>query len=318
MTQFQLHLFVRVQLHLFVRARTCSGHPRKAASQVSVGDRGRAPIARRPRTDPDVRLSCIRLPPRLSDGVDFPGPAPGSRVPGSAPGACRAGPLSPRPPVLGSSASAPGRPALFGGLDATMTGSDFSRPVRHRRRLLAFPMRTGAASAARPDPRSPRYRRSPFARDAVFDPGAATASCLATPQMSPSLHPTSSAHVMYPISRFNSAPTQSACTLRLRRRRRRRNTRYQAGASPYLGRTSTGWIPPAFLAHWMAGSSRVKPGHERMTGSSLWVGALGAPALGLQRARLSAQALRIPEAALRRPPRTRPACRWRTTVRRPG
>jgi len=24
-----------------------------------------------------------------------------------------------------------------------------------------------------------------------------------------------------------------------------RNTRYQAGATPYLGRTSTGWNPPA-------------------------------------------------------------------------
>ena len=28
-----------------------------------------------------------------------------------------------------------------------------------------------------------------------------------------------------------------------------RNTRYQAGAAPYLGRTSTGWIAPACLAH---------------------------------------------------------------------
>jgi hypothetical protein len=28
-----------------------------------------------------------------------------------------------------------------------------------------------------------------------------------------------------------------------------RNTRYQADATPYLGRTSTGWIAPACLAH---------------------------------------------------------------------
>jgi hypothetical protein len=27
------------------------------------------------------------------------------------------------------------------------------------------------------------------------------------------------------------------------------NTRYQAGAAPCLGRTSTGWIAPACLAH---------------------------------------------------------------------
>jgi hypothetical protein len=30
---------------------------------------------------------------------------------------------------------------------------------------------------------------------------------------------------------------------------RSRNTRYQAGAAPYLGRSSTGWIAPACLAH---------------------------------------------------------------------
>src|ERR1700750_989332 len=38
---------------------------------------------------------------------------------------------------------------------------------------------------------------------------------------------------------------QSLCTLRAHRRRWPRNTRYQADATPYLGRTSTGWIAPA-------------------------------------------------------------------------
>jgi len=38
---------------------------------------------------------------------------------------------------------------------------------------------------------------------------------------------------------------QSLCTLRNHCRQRSRNTRYQAGATPYLGRTSTGWIAPA-------------------------------------------------------------------------
>src|ERR1700751_3202046 len=42
---------------------------------------------------------------------------------------------------------------------------------------------------------------------------------------------------------------QSLCTLRHRCRQRSRNTRYQAGAAPYLHRTSTGWIAPACLAH---------------------------------------------------------------------
>jgi hypothetical protein len=38
---------------------------------------------------------------------------------------------------------------------------------------------------------------------------------------------------------------QSLCTLRNHRRQWPRNTRYQADATPYLGRTSTGWIAPA-------------------------------------------------------------------------
>src|SRR5205823_4727871 len=42
---------------------------------------------------------------------------------------------------------------------------------------------------------------------------------------------------------------QSLCTLRAHCRQWPRNTRYQAGAAPYLGRTSTGWIAPACLAH---------------------------------------------------------------------
>src|SRR5262252_6683386 len=42
---------------------------------------------------------------------------------------------------------------------------------------------------------------------------------------------------------------QSLCTLRRHCRQWPRNTRYQAGAAPYLGRTFTGWIAPACLAH---------------------------------------------------------------------
>src|ERR1700751_1085452 len=42
---------------------------------------------------------------------------------------------------------------------------------------------------------------------------------------------------------------QSLCTLRHRCRQRSRNTRYQADATPYLDRSSTGWIAPACLAH---------------------------------------------------------------------
>src|SRR5262245_8904063 len=44
-------------------------------------------------------------------------------------------------------------------------------------------------------------------------------------------------------------PMQSLCTLRDHCRQGSRNTRYQAGAAPYLDRSSTGWIAPACLAH---------------------------------------------------------------------
>src|SRR6185437_13165917 len=40
-------------------------------------------------------------------------------------------------------------------------------------------------------------------------------------------------------------PMQSLCTLRNHCRQRLRNTRYQADATPYLGRSFTGWIAPA-------------------------------------------------------------------------
>jgi hypothetical protein len=40
-------------------------------------------------------------------------------------------------------------------------------------------------------------------------------------------------------------PTRLLCTLRRSCRLPRRNTRYRAGATPYPGRTFTGWITPA-------------------------------------------------------------------------
>src|SRR5262249_44553532 len=47
---------------------------------------------------------------------------------------------------------------------------------------------------------------------------------------------------------------QSLCTLRDHCRQGSRNTRYQAGAAPYLDRSSTGWIAPACLAHVAVGT----------------------------------------------------------------
>src|SRR5712691_8593458 len=44
-------------------------------------------------------------------------------------------------------------------------------PVHHRLRLLAFPMRTRSAQGLWSDAGHPRFRRDPFARDVLFDPG---------------------------------------------------------------------------------------------------------------------------------------------------
>jgi len=51
---------------------------------------------------------------------------------------------------------------------------------------------------------------------------------------------------------------QSLCTLRNRCRQWLRNTRHQAGATPYLGRTSTGRIAPAcgWRTHSITSSAR--------------------------------------------------------------
>src|SRR5262245_32804975 len=51
---------------------------------------------------------------------------------------------------------------------------------------------------------------------------------------------------------------QSLCTLRVHCRQWPRNTHYQAGATPYLDRTSTGWIAPAcgWRTHSMTSSAR--------------------------------------------------------------
>jgi hypothetical protein len=101
--------------------------------------------------------------------------------------------------------------------------------------------------------RSPRFRRAPFVRDVALDPGGATGPRISAPHMLPSTPLTVSASAESPFRGSLPLPTRSLCTLRRGRHRTRRNTRYQAGATPYLGRTFTGWITPTFLAHqWLA------------------------------------------------------------------
>jgi hypothetical protein len=110
-------------------------------------------------------------------------------------------------------------------------------------------MRTGSACAVRSDTRSPRFRRVPFVRDGVFDHGGAAVPRITAVPVLPSTLFTASASASSSFRGSISHPIRLLCTLRSGRRLPPRNTHYQAGATPYRGRTSTGWITPACLAH---------------------------------------------------------------------
>src|SRR5215211_6306459 len=164
----------------------------------------RAPVAvgtcvssHAPRPDPYVRLSRIRLPPRVQT-------ASSCRM---RPSACdtltrfcarhvlcwSAFPLV---PALRSTDSA----AADSAADDSAAGRHFVRrlpsyygevrllvSVHHRLRLLVFPMRTvPLTQRRRPDTRPPSFRCDPFARDVAFDPGRASAPRIAVPHMLPS------------------------------------------------------------------------------------------------------------------------------------
>src|SRR3984893_17970982 len=107
-------------------------------------------------------------------------------------------------------------------------------------------MGTRAAGRRWPSVGSPRFRRDPFVRDGVFDLGRASAPRITVPHMLPSATLKASASAILLLSRLNSPPRWGLlCTLRRGRCLPQRNTHYQAGATPYLGRTFAGWISPA-------------------------------------------------------------------------
>src|ERR1043166_135649 len=108
--------------------------------------------------------------------------------------------------ALRSTGSAAECSALFAGFLATMASSDFPRPYIIGVGIVAFPMRTLGAYCHRSDAGSPRFRRAPFLRDAVFDPGRASAPRKTVPHMLPSTLLTASASANFWISWLNSAP----------------------------------------------------------------------------------------------------------------
>src|SRR5271156_492121 len=79
-------------------------------------------------------------------------------------------------------------------------------PVHHRLRFLPFPMRARRLCSLWPDMRPLRFRRAPFGRDVVFDPGGATASRIAMPHMLPSTVPSVSASAKFFLSWLNPTP----------------------------------------------------------------------------------------------------------------
>src|SRR5258708_12188929 len=106
-------------------------------------------------------------------------PAPVTRLRGSASGTCFAGPHSPWSPPFAPPAPwqlAPPRILRSGSLHLVRRlhsyygGVRLLVPVRHRLRLLAFPMRTRSAHGLWSDPRPPRFRRDPCPRDVSLAP----------------------------------------------------------------------------------------------------------------------------------------------------
>ena len=80
-----------------------------------------------------------------------------------------------------------------------------ARPTSHARALPAvahpsFLARPGTAARLWADMRSPRFRRLPFARDGVSDPGRASAPRIAAPHMLPSTPVNTSASAILIIS----------------------------------------------------------------------------------------------------------------------
>src|SRR5262245_57109143 len=131
-----------------------------------------------------------------------------------------------------------------------MAESDFSCPC-----IIGYgssPSRCGSpyvthhSRRRRPGTRSPRFRRDPFARNVLFDPGGMTMSRISTLHMLRSAISDSLRSRGFIISWLYHTPRTTAvyascsasppphATLASRRL-----------ARPYLGRTCTGWIAPA-------------------------------------------------------------------------
>src|SRR5947209_14249438 len=106
--------------------------------------------------------------------------------------------------------------ALFAGFSATMTESDFLRSC-----VIGYgssPSRCGppALSGWRSNAGSPSFRRDPFARDVLLDPGRTALPGITALLVLRSTMSTVSAPAISPFRGSITHPTQPLCTLRVR------------------------------------------------------------------------------------------------------
>src|SRR5262249_49882796 len=116
-------------------------------------------------------------------------------------------------------------------------------PVRHRLRLLAFPMQAATRHSNttwRPDTRYPRFRRDPCARDVALDPGGTTMPPLAASQNCRSTMTTGPAPASSSLRGSLPHPPNRLCALRVRHRCRLTQHSLPGGL---LGATWAGLAP---------------------------------------------------------------------------
>src|SRR4051794_37770148 len=115
--------------------------------------------------------------------------------------------------------------------------------------------------------RSLRFRRIPFRRDVVFDPGGATAPRITVPHMLPSTLMTGSASATLWISGPNPTPQRIAVyASQLPSPTTTQHSLPGGPLRPYPCRSSTGWNAPA-SPDAPQGNSRDEPRRSAVTGS---------------------------------------------------
>src|SRR6202162_1813424 len=159
--------------------------------------------------------------------------------------------------------------------------------VRPRLRLLAFPMRTRAAPLL-VERGIPRFRCDPFVRDVAIDPGRASAPRVTVPHMLPSTEPTVSAPTMLCLSWLIPTPhTTAMYASRPPSPTAAQHSLPGGPLRPYLGRTFTGWIAPAWpgaLVQTLAPDRSDQPFGKAILPGRGWCGRLVPNAHGAQSA----------------------------------